>query len=198
MANDHSPLNVDAFRDGDQRAFTATYNTFKIGIYWFCRSYMNQHDAEDITAETFMSIWQKRSMIKDATHLKNLLYTIARGKIIDFLRTSKVNREAPYHDSHQQIADSTDIAALMENQAKMAAMIRRIGQETENLSPQTKAVFKLSFFKGMSPAAIANELDISRENVDNHLSIAKKKLRMWVQQKGWFWTILIYLCFPFF
>ena len=175
------------------------YNTFKAAIYRFCRGYLHDDDAENITTETFIRIWEKRSTINDANHLKNLLYTIARGKIFTFLKTLNLNREVPYHDSHLQIADSTDnTALLMEEQAKIAAMIRRIGEETENLPPQTKAVFKLFFFKRMPPAAIANELDITRENVDNHLSIAKKKLRTWVQQKGWFWAILLYLSFPFF
>jgi RNA polymerase sigma-70 factor (ECF subfamily) len=84
-------------------------------------------DAEDLVQEAVLAIHLKRGTYDPAEPLTPWVYAIARYKLIDFLRRSRVSRanvpieeadEVMAHDDHDAAESSYDVRRLMERLTK--------------------------------------------------------------------------------
>ena len=67
--------------------FDAIFRDYGKGLYAFLfRMSGNQHDAEDLTQETFLSVMKKLPTFKGDSSLKTWMYSIATNKFRDALR----------------------------------------------------------------------------------------------------------------
>jgi len=79
----------------DPEAFTELYDTYVKRIYRFVFFKVSGHEeAEDITSEVFLRVWNHIAENKEVKSFSGLLYRIARNCIIDLYR-SKSNQKNP-------------------------------------------------------------------------------------------------------
>jgi len=83
---------IKQIKKGNKEAFGQLYDTYAPKIYRFIRLKVDsQENAQDLTAETFLRIWDflnKKRKIKE--RFQSLLYKIARNLIVDFYRSRTV------------------------------------------------------------------------------------------------------------
>lgn len=73
----------------DPEAFARIYDRYVVSIYRFVFVKLpSKEAAEDVTSETFLRCWQFLSKRKQITHLRALLYRIARNLVADHYRKS--------------------------------------------------------------------------------------------------------------
>ena len=116
------------------------------------------------------------------------------GDIINYLQQEYIQREI----SINQYEDKAAIEELffIENKHPLESLLE---QELENkinsiineLSPECRAVFKMSRFDGMKYEEIASELNISVNPVKYHMKNALGKLRL--ELKDYILSILVFL-----
>ncbi len=71
----------------DPEAFARIYDRYVVSIYRFVFVKLpSKESAEDVTSETFLRCWQFLSQRKQITHLRALLYRIARNLVADHYR----------------------------------------------------------------------------------------------------------------
>ncbi len=90
----------------DPEAFAKLYDRYVEAIYRF--SFLKlprQEEAQDITAETFTRAWQYLNENHTVTHIRALLYRIARNLIADYYRSQY---KTPPQISIENSKDSTD------------------------------------------------------------------------------------------
>lgn len=108
-------------------------------------------------------------------HLKSFLFTSTRNACLDFLKTK--NRRDGYEAAASELMKEEVENGFSEHEF-LAELMKRVEQELENLPPQTKNVFMMAYFKGMTNAEIAEQLKISDATVRNQKSTALRFLRL--------------------
>lgn len=182
---------IQLFQQGAETAFAEIYNLHYTAIYYYARHFVpDSQEARDITAETFVKLWKLRANFDNIHKIKTFLHVTARNACIDALRHQKW--KAGKHQQLIQLLMEDEGSMVARNNSPMAAATRfvnglvegellgRIYEEIENLPPQRKIIFKLSFLDGMKNAEIAAQLNISIQTVQNQKAIALKFLRLTV------------------
>ena len=78
---------IKAAKQGDEKAFTEIFNTYKLPLYYFIlRRVRNQADTEDILMETFERAFASIIHFVPLVKLNTWLYEIARNRVTDFFR----------------------------------------------------------------------------------------------------------------
>lgn len=88
-------LLIRDFNAGKGAAFEAIYNKYFPTIYRFCFSLLERsEDAEDITQETFVKLFQLSNKVHSAPNVRAFLYITSRNACMDYFRHEKKKKEA--------------------------------------------------------------------------------------------------------
>lgn len=161
-------------KDGDEHAFNEIYNRYYTGIIFFARRFVAVEEAQDITADTFIKLWNHRSDFNALPEIQHWLRVSAQHACIDALRKAKTASEASRR--LMQLSD-TAYEDIYFRDMLSAGLYKRIDDAIETLPPQAKIIFRLAFIKGLKNEAIATQLDISEKTVRNQKTIALSILR---------------------
>ena len=71
---------IHQFNRGHQAAFTTIYDRYQPAIFYFVRKFIpDTAQAEDITAEAFIKLWQRRENFNNEKSIAGFLHTTARN-----------------------------------------------------------------------------------------------------------------------
>ena len=140
--------------------FDAIFRDYGKGLYAFLfRMSGNQHDAEDLTQETFLSVMKKLPTFKGDSSLKTWMYSIATNKFRDALRYGKI-REHDELSGNEPVHSKSPLSELM---------IKESGEQVKKafygLNEQHRAAFTLVRFEGLSYKEAAQTLGITLDTV---------------------------------
>jgi len=160
----------DLFRKGNGRAFKFFYDLYHRSVYVYVFNLM--HDgtvAEEIIDDVFVLVWDDRKKIKDANHLVNFLYLVARRMAIAHLVNLKkqVEMEEAWAIYQYEWATQFDEVELAKDKV-LSLIFQHIG----DLPPKQKEVFLLSFTERLDVRSISKKLGTSEKNVYKHLAKA--------------------------
>jgi RNA polymerase sigma-70 factor (family 1) len=165
---------------GDAEAFTTLYRKYYQRIYYYAKTFLpDKHDAEDITADTFIKLWNRRDSFKSVSSINSFLHITARNSCYDFLRHQKVMTEKQADIIRQiEINSSSDLLRTREQ------LIKLVEKEVDKLSGRMKQIFYLSFNEGLTPAQIAETLKVSVQTVSNQKTTLMKILKRELSQNA--------------
>lgn len=146
----------------DPEVFGEVYDDYVDKIYRFIFFKVREkQEAEDLTSEVFLKLWQSIRSEENIVNLKSYLYKIARNSVIDYYRKRAGQAEVLTADEHYQ----------NENLAAEIDSIRRVDNETElkiiletvnRLKDEYKEVILLKYVEGLSTQEISSVIDKSR------------------------------------
>jgi RNA polymerase sigma-70 factor (ECF subfamily) len=165
-----------AFKDGDERAFSKIYQALKKVVYVTTLKIVGSpEDAEDATVQAFMRAWERRQAVQSMQHLKDLIFIIARNISIDVLR--RRNNEAfPLTDEFCEEADFARYSKAHTDQV-FSDLVLDIHAAIERLPKTRREVFRLRYMEEMSPDEVADRLKMNVQNVYAHTKRAMRELR---------------------
>lgn len=162
----------------DQHAFQAIYQQYGKAVYSLAyRVLQNAHQAEEVTQDTFIKVWQGKAIWdSEKGSLKNWLLTIAHFTAIDLLRRER--RQPNVHpDSIEDVEEVSHISRAesgWEEGVLLQILIKQI-------PPEQAAILDLAFFRGMTHAEIAEETGIPLGTVKTRVRSGLQRLReLWV------------------
>jgi RNA polymerase sigma-70 factor (ECF subfamily) len=166
---------TDLLKSGDQAAFTEIYDRYMGVLYLHALKLLkDEHEAEDIIHELFLSLWTKASELNFNTPLANYLYRSVKNRVFNALNHQKIKTN--HLESLQSYIDAghyqTDEAILA------AELAREIEIEIAQMPARMREVFELSRKANLSHREIANELGISDKTVKKQINNAIKLLRV--------------------
>lgn len=159
---------------GDEMAFRTIYDAYfdRLAAYAFKIS-KSEDVSEDVVQDVFVKLWTNRSALVNVEMHQAYIFSIARNKTIDYLR--KLAREttliALLAENIQH--HTNNVEKRIESQELRALISEAIAQ----LSPQKQKVFHLSKYEDLSHDEIAEELNLSKSTIKNHLSETMQYLR---------------------
>jgi RNA polymerase sigma-70 factor (ECF subfamily) len=163
------------FIEGNEAAFSAVYRHYYFQVYQFAKRWLSEpKDAEDITADTFVKLWDRRESLDNFDNLGGFLYLTVRNACFDLLRRRQL-RTIKEEEVLRRFQD--DMETDFTIQQVREEFFRIIYARVESMPPKMKEIFLLSYRDGLKPAEIARQLNLSVHTVGNHKANAIRFLR---------------------
>lgn len=153
--------------EGDEMAFRTIYDAYfdRLSAYVFKIS-KSESVTEEAVQDIFMKLWVNRSALAKVDNPQGYIFSIARNKAIDYLRklTRETNLVTLFTESMQEHHNETD------DKFSLQELQLLISKAVSQLSPQKQRIFHLSKYEDFSHDEIAQELNLSKSTIKNHLS----------------------------
>lgn len=160
------------------RLITEYYEEYRQSVFFYiCRRIEDKDDAEDLIQDAFLRLLEYRMMIRRDT-LKYFLFTIVRNLLNDYLRRYYKRQEIDRY-----LYDTLPVTTVEPESRMVADELRRLeSRRVSALPEQRRKVYIMSRFQDKSADDIAEELNLSKRTVENHLFISRKEVREFIRQ----------------
>ncbi len=177
----HNPLaNKILFlkvKNQDPEAYGQFYDVYVARIYRFIFFKVNSApDAQDLTSEVFLKLWQCIKEGKEIRNLNAFIYMVARNSVIDFYRQKAKDRESISIDSGDA-GDIKDDKKDLLQEGIINSDMESVLKGLEHLKDEYKEVIILKFLDDLSIREIAQILNRSNGSIRVLLHRATKALK---------------------
>lgn len=169
---------------GDKTGLKEIYENYVGYIYRIIYEVLqNKENAEDVTSEFFIRLWDRAEQFKPGNGHKGYLATMARNMAVDFLRKHKREEltallqdlgEEPEEKEQESRTLTEDKESKVEQQVIESMTIK---QALETLKPSERQIVSLKVLGEMTFKEIAAAMDIPMGTVTWKYQNAIKKLR---------------------
>lgn len=173
---------VAEIKKENRNAFRSVYDKYADKIHRVALGlHLDSTEAKDIVQEVFLTLWEKRDMLREDLSLNAFLLTITKNKILNLHKKKAVQRawEQGFIKSNDlfstQTEDSVVYSDLEENTMHFI----------DSLSARKKQIFLLSRQEGFNNAEIADRLNLSKRTVENNIYQAEKTIREFLKNNNW-------------
>jgi len=168
---------IDSCKQGNADAFKYIVSEYQRLVYTFAfRMLCNEVDAEDITQETFIKVWQNISRYKNQYQFSTWIYKIAANACYDKLR-SKHNIENVILSEYDAVSEVNQ-EELIDNK-ELKKLILNL---TSGLSPKQKLIFTLSEIDDLTVEEIVQITGMTPSKIKSNLYLAKKYIKSKLSQ----------------
>lgn len=169
-----------SFKKGDQAAFTYFYEKYFLKVKSFSVQFVyDQDEAENLTQEAFVNLWQNRENVESINGIQSFLYTSAKSKCLNLIRHNKIKDR--YNDellNQKERELNIEVLKSIEfNALELTELERIIHESINDLPPKTRAVFIKKRFENKKNAEIAQEMQVTLKAVEAHMTKALKILK---------------------
>lgn len=167
---------LKAISEGDEKAF----KTFFLYYYPRIKGFINgllqsQEEAEDLSQDIFLTLWNNRSSLHTINNLKPYLFRISKNAVYRHIERTLLFRNYQQKETEKYIppleSNETDDNIHLKELELLVTMVE------EKMPPQRQKIYKMSRESGMNNEEIARELSINKRTVENHLSQALTDIR---------------------
>ena len=171
---------LEAMQVGQVEALQEIYRRYGRFVYSLAlRILGTAEEAEDLTQDIFLKLWQKNSYRADRGSLGTYLTLVTRSRAIDRVRSSGARYRLMRRWDTASAAVSPDNTPL--EQATLGEQSQRVREALEELAQPEKEVLEIAYYEGLSQSQIARRLDIPLGTVKSRSRQALRKLRFKLQ-----------------
>lgn len=168
--------------DRSEEALLTLYQRYGTLVYSVAlRVLQNQQDAEEVTQDVFMRVWEKADAYDpNRGALTSWLAVMTRHAAIDYLRKQQRRLPEPIVslDEHPQLWETLDI------DEPDIELTRQLASAISHLSTEHQEALVLAYMHGLSQREIADHLNRPLGTVKSHLKQALDRLRrLWLSQE---------------
>lgn len=173
--NSEEYIVLKRLRDGDPEALDILYLHYAPKVCNFTFHLLRDRtEAEDITHDIFLRIWERRADAGNILSFKNYLFRMTRNAIFNTLKKRQVAvkyRMLTERGAQEAHASETDERISTEDLLEMINLV------IQNMPERRRQIFCMSRYDNMSYNDIAEKLAISPKTVQYHISGALAELR---------------------
>lgn len=173
---------IEELKTGNEAAFRNLVEEFQKRVYNTCVGLLqNTEDAEDVTQEVFVSVFQSIHGFKGESRLSTWIYRIAVTKSLEFTRAKNRKKRFAFVQSifsgEGEIKTDTPHfyhpGVQLENKERAAVLFAAIDQLAEN----QKTAFILHKLEDLSYQEIAEVMNVTVSSVESLMFRAKQNLQ---------------------
>lgn len=185
MTSTHIELQIQGAKEGKQSAFKFLLDYYWNEVYGFqMKRVRNEHEAEDITIETFARAFDKIDSFNEDYTFATWLITISKNIQIDKTRSKNALLISNTTDaSKEHIQGIPDYALSAEDELIQEQNLAQLLRYIKRLKPDYQEVINLFYFQEMSYNEIAKKLDESLSTIKVRLLRARKLLAEIITEK---------------
>jgi RNA polymerase sigma-70 factor (ECF subfamily) len=173
---------IEQLKRKDEAAFKTIVDQWKDLVYnTILGIVQNETEAEDLTQEVFIKVFENISSFKGESKLSTWLYRIATTTALDHLRSKKRKKRFGFMQSlfgdnqeeKEQIPDFHHPGVKLDNKERAAVLFKAI----DSLPDNQKAAYTLHKLEGLSYREISEVLNTTVPAVESLMSRANANLR---------------------
>lgn len=165
---------------GDKQAYRHIINTYKNALYaTILRMTKNPQMAQDLLQEAFIKVYEQLEKFDQKGPFKSWLYRVAINHCLDQFRKKSIQLEEA--GESRLINNATPEIVFLKREKS-----RELERLIATLPEDERLILLLRYANDLSYVEICDTLRISLADVRNKLHRAKKKLRKYAQEGGYF------------
>ena len=173
MTHNDSSL-MQRLQAGDEQAMAELLSQHWTGVVSYALGLLGSWDkAEDVAQDAFVRLWARRKKWSSGS-AGALVHRIARNAALDVLKS-------PRHAAGREDPDTLASEDAPDRDVELSELDQAVAKAVRDLPPRRGEIFKLVRESGFSYAEIADIMQISRQTVANHMSLALSDLRVMLQ-----------------
>jgi len=130
--------------------------------------------SEDLIQEVFLYLWENADKIEVNTCIRSYLFSMARNKCLNYLKSLKLTDKAGILDMETSVLEEVAIDNFSEEENELRD--QKIQKMLMELPEKMLEIFKLRVLSGYSYKEISLEMNVSINTVKTQLQRAKSKL----------------------
>lgn len=165
---------------GDHSAYELFYKAeFNNVLFFISRYIKDNQSAKDIVQESFIALWNNREKIDNSKNIRTFIFTIAKNKAINFLKSSHHKMYGNKNILDVEIKVLSDVSTS--DAIEALSLEQLITKIYDDLPKKSKDSFMLSRMYNLNTKEISMIRGISQRTVEHHLQKSlehfKKKLK---------------------
>lgn len=163
------------FQQGDEKAFELVFKSYFVAILLFINKLIdNREDAEDIAMTVFSALFKRCNLFNTEANIKAFLYISARNSSLNYIKAKQRDRQK-IKEFAERMKDDTFLE--YEHSIK-AVVVEAIDLAIETLPEECRKIFKMLYYEELTPAEVAEVLQISINTVYTQRRRAVQTLRL--------------------
>ena len=165
---------ISRIKEGDESAFRIVFDLYSSKLYAFSYRFLKEKEpCQEVVQEVFLNLWINRAKLDTQYPIAPYLYTITRRLTLNVLRKVATSQCA----MNKMWLNVKKVSNETEEEVFLEDLSRFTEQVLSKMPKQQQLIFRMSRHQELSYDEIAEELNISRNTVKNHLVAALKTLR---------------------
>lgn len=185
MEKDRMESLVNRAQSGDLQAMEKLLEAAHTSVSYQCRKMMpRQEDAEDLTQEVLLAVYQKIDTLKEAKAFWSWLHRITATHCMNALSRNHVDLQfAEDEDGHSVVDDleALDEHSIPDKALDNAETARMIDEIVSGLPEAQRMSTLLYYYNEMSVKEIAQIMNVPENTVKSRLNLARKAIKDKVQ-----------------
>ncbi len=174
MMTHDDPSLMRRLQAGDEQAMAELLSQHWTSVVSYAFGLLGSWDkAEDVAQDAFVRLWARRKKWSSGS-AGALVHRIARNAALDVLKS-------PRHAAGREDPDMLASEGTPDRDVELSELNQAVEKAVRDLPPRRGEIFKLVRESGFSYAEIADIMQISRQTVANHMSLALSDLRVMLQ-----------------
>ncbi len=158
--------------------FLEIYRAFYGKVFTFVLSLVkSKANAQDITQNIFMKLWKNRKKLEHIKSMDDYLFILSKNACMDYFRKASRKKEIST-DVFDEFLLSR-IVSSPEKRIDALSDIQELRHVIDSLPSKRRDIFIMSRFDGLSNDEIASILGVSKKTVENQISLATKKIKIY-------------------
>lgn len=158
---------------GDELAFARLFHAHHQALGEYLETLTQSADAaKEIVQEAFIKVWQEREKLTALQNFRSWLFIVCRNRAYNLFRDQA--RAAVKHREWARQQDT--VQELPPGKHSPEFLSRIIEEAVSQLPPQQQLAYRLSRTQGLKHEQIARQMQLSRETVKRHISLALKAI----------------------
>lgn len=157
------------------------YQAHKVLVYNVAMNYLqNVEDAEEVTQDVFVKVYQSLDSFKEESHIKTWIYRITINQSLDFIKKKNSKKRffvfGKKTDNDYEYNNSSNFehpGIVLENQENAKILFEAINTLPEN----QKTAFILAKVDGLSNPEVAEIMEMSISAIESLVFRAKNSLK---------------------
>ena len=167
-----------ALQQGNKFALSILYNRYSRLVYTIAYRVLNSGpEAEDLTQDIFLNLWQKQTYNPNRSALSRFLSTVTRNRAIDRVRSRGIRRRILKGMASQPV----DSFSLPVEQASRGERSQRVREALLTLPEKQRDLLWLAYYHGFSQSEIASYTNIPLGTVKSRMRQGLLKLKTSLQ-----------------
>jgi len=171
---------IQKLKSGDMAAFNELVRTFRLRVINTCYRFLfTQEDAEDISQDVFVEVYQSISSFRADAKLSTWVYRITVSKCLDEIKKRKRKKRITSLGKLLHIDNVASWLAGGESPDKALhtdEAMKQVMQALDSLPDSQRVAFTLSKIEGYTNSEIAEIMNTTTIAVESLVSRAKKKV----------------------
>lgn len=167
-----------------EKSFKAIFDTYSNMVYNVCLNYLqNKENAEDVTQNTFIRVYEKLDRFNEKSSLKTWIYKIAINQSLDFIKASQTHKRKgillPLYQKKEEKTlnyepkEFNHPGILLEDKEALAQLMSKINALPKN----QKTALLLKVTEDLSIDEIAEIMEMKNKAVNSLLVRARTNLK---------------------